>query len=540
MEDHYNDASTSCVTYATSSTRDEPFVPSTGTTRYDPLGRLAPSTSYKFPKEFEHYQAPQSRPLVPGLTTRHTLTMEHPLVTRFLARVPSIPPALGRISGEDWWTKALHSWTVNGVLDLTDADGNEVLLSEFQEECIFVLAALKVFYYPRHPKHFAMWGKDWAARTAERIHALLLMKPCPIAYSYNWMSVEICLWMIEEHQSYTFGENKEGKKAANGMLLRKRKSGAGKVVFDPLAGKSIEGVTDERPKKRVRMSARTKKTQDNAAVPSREPEAETMLEALPLSGVVVSLEQSSSGSSTAVSPDSEAPPEPTKDATKLELMGVDAPQPASTIASSSSSSPRPSTTKLPPPTTRRSARQAHKHKRGETASPSTPSTHLDSPASEITSLAASTPPSEQPALPLPLPLSSVAEAETKGGSEERPVITRARSSSSSCASEVTVVSDAPSVESVVTVVAEEAGHLETKSKVVAMVEEIVDNKEQQQDKENGKEVVGKVRASGRTRRPAVKKVEAEDVKDGAAGAEKVVDGLPGVKGRSRRRVVGRR
>lgn len=173
MYDYNDSAYSPRLTYATSSVRDEPFTASTSATRYDPLGRLAPSTPYKFPKKFQHLLVSPSLPLVPGLTNISTLTAEHPLVTSFLSRVPSVPPTFGRISGEVWWTKSLHSWTVNGVLDLTDHEGNEILLSRLQEECIFVLAAMKVFYYPKHPKHFTMWGKDWAVQTAERVHKLL-------------------------------------------------------------------------------------------------------------------------------------------------------------------------------------------------------------------------------------------------------------------------------------------------------------------------------------------------------------------------------
>lgn len=94
-----------------------------------------------------------------------------------------------------------------------------------------------------------------------------------------------------------------------------------------------------------------------------------------------------------------------------------------------------------------------------------------------------------------------------------------------------------------TVVNEEAERLEVKSKVVEVIEN--DNtdklKDKENEKENGKEkeVVGKVRASGRTRRPAVKKAEAEDALV-AAGEKVGVEVLPGAKGRSRRRAVGRR
>ncbi|KAI0093116.1 hypothetical protein BDY19DRAFT_902916 [Irpex rosettiformis] len=496
MYDYYDDASSSLLTYVTSSTRDEPFPPSTSTTRYDPLGRLLPSTSYKFPEEFKRYLTAPSRPLVPGLTNLSTLTMEHPLVTSFLARVPSVPPAFGRVQGEGWWTKALHSWTVNDVLDLADHEGNEILLTKLQEECIFVLAALKVSFAPKHPKHFTMWGKDWATKTAERIHKLLLMKPCPITHTYNWMSPDQNLWIIEAEQVHAFPECKDGKKAANGMMLRKRKPG--EVSNDPLHGISIEGVTDIRPKKRLRTSVKAKKSKNVA--PSEEYNEE-LLEELPLPNMVVSLEQSLSD--PPIPSDGESPGSPTKE-TKLELIGVEAPPESSVIAESLLTSLSPVELSAP---TRRSARQAHR--RTETVTPSSSPAKPDSaaltPISEITSLATTPNTPEESVLP---------EVQ-----EERPIITRARSNSSSCSSSVTAVSN-DSTFSADTVVDEEATE-STKT-------------------QNGR-IVGekgaKIRASGRARKPAMKKIEADAVEE-ALVAEKVV--ITATKSAKRKRVAGKR
>ncbi|KAI0685781.1 hypothetical protein BC835DRAFT_1455062 [Cytidiella melzeri] len=65
------------------------------------------------------------------------------------------------------------------------------------------------------------------------------------------MSIEQSLWFVDAEQASAFPSKKEGKKANDGMLLRKCKAGAAAhVTFDPLAGVVVEGVTDSgRPKK---------------------------------------------------------------------------------------------------------------------------------------------------------------------------------------------------------------------------------------------------------------------------------------------------
>ncbi|KAI0698223.1 hypothetical protein BC835DRAFT_675392 [Cytidiella melzeri] len=325
------------------------------------------------------------------------------------------------------------------------------------------------------------------------------LNPCPIAYCSSWMSIEQSLWFVDAEQASAFPSKKEGKKANNGMLLRKRKAGAAAhVTFNSLAGVVVEGVTDSgRPKKRVRTSPRERKGKTSDAAQIHEASGE-MLEELSLPGVVVSLDRpSSSSSSTAFSFSSIHSGTPTKE-TKLQLMGVDAPLAPSITASPTSASV--AQLSAPEPK-RRSVRQAHK--RGDTSTPSSAALNIDlslhTPTSDIMSLT-NTPSVQDSALPA---------GQEQDGS--RPVITRARSSSSSCASAVTVVSNALSA---TTVVDEEASE---KSKEV--------------DKEVGMEKEGKLRTSGRARKSAAKKVEAEV-------AEKV--GSAPRKGRARQRTVGRK
>lgn len=329
------------------------------------------------------------------------------------------------------------------------------------------------------------------------------MKPCPITHVYNWMSVEQNLWMIEAEQVSAFPEFKDGKKVPSGMMLRKRKPG--EISNDPLVGQHIDGVTNVRPKKRLRASGKAKKVV--TVVPITETNEE-LLEELALPDVVVALEQSSSGSSTAVSPGEQ----PTTKETKLELLGIDAPPEQSLIAQSRPTSPSPVQPSAPK---RRSAR--HAHKRAEPATPTSPPAKLDSetltPTSDAASLVATPSTQEEPALP------DIQEQ------EERPIITRARSSSSSCSSSVTVVSNA-STSSADTAVDEEAA-VGNSDKIAAVVQDTV------KEREEGV----KLRASGRARKPAMKKIEADAVED-ALVAEKVV--IVPTKSVKRRRAVKRR
>ena len=297
--------------------------------------------------------------------------------------------------------------------------------------------------------------------------------------------------MIEAEQVSAFPEFKDGKKVPSGMMLRKRKPG--EISNDPLVGQHIDGVTNVRPKKRLRASGKAKKAITVAPIAEIN---EELLEELPLPDVVVALEQSSSGSSTAVSPADESA---TKE-TKLELLGVDSPPEPSLIAQSRPTSPSPV---QPPAPKRRSARQAHK--RVEPATPTSPPANLDSETLTPTSDAASlvTTPSTQgePALP---------EVQEQEG---RPIITRARSSSSSCSSSMTVVSNV-STSSADTVVDEEAA-AGASDKVGAVVEET------EMEREEGV----KVRASGRARKPAMKKIEADAVEEALELAALLVEGL---------------
>ncbi|KAI0685947.1 kinase-like domain-containing protein [Cytidiella melzeri] len=142
-----------------------------------PPGKIVSSTSDTFDKEGSRAYTSTSRGTSQRSATHShkssKLTTSHPFVFRLLSRLPSVTPTRGQQEIEKWWTKTFKQWEVNDVLDLTDNEGNKIVLSHLQSECVFTLAALKVLLHPTHPKHFTMWGKDWAQKTAER------EKTCP-------------------------------------------------------------------------------------------------------------------------------------------------------------------------------------------------------------------------------------------------------------------------------------------------------------------------------------------------------------------------
>lgn len=171
-------ASTSRFQYTTSSVRDEIPVGRQPPPHPRPAhahSHIAPimsTDSFAAPSilrpEYHKYFQPRRVEVVPGLQNDGRLTVRHPFVGRFLARTPSISPTDGRKPpAEAWWYKGMKKRSVSEVLDV----GAE--LDEYQSECVFVLAALKVLHHPQHAKHFAFWGREPAPKTAERVQRVL-------------------------------------------------------------------------------------------------------------------------------------------------------------------------------------------------------------------------------------------------------------------------------------------------------------------------------------------------------------------------------
>ncbi|THG94371.1 hypothetical protein EW026_g7093 [Hermanssonia centrifuga] len=242
--DNHLAALASSSRYPTSSIRDEPyFRPPPDSPPYDPLNLLeSDPPRLALDPIFTKYRKPVHRELVPGLREDGTLTVKHPLVDAFIDGLPRTSPREGRRPPrESWWTKGLKDFTVSDVLDL------DVELDDVQDECIFVLAALKLLYHFHHRAHFTLWGREAGPRTARRVQKLLYMSPSPVASPVGWAGIRDQLWLLNGIQRSIFpnkceGEG-EGETASNGMTLRKRKS------------RSSAMAVADRPRKRTRTTA---------------------------------------------------------------------------------------------------------------------------------------------------------------------------------------------------------------------------------------------------------------------------------------------
>jgi hypothetical protein len=157
--------STSPLQIPISSIRDEPFV------RPPPCCDLVvarTSLPDLLRPEYHKYKQPRRFEIAPGYQDDGRITIRHPFVDLLLARMPSISPQEGRKPPvEAWWRKGIKEKNVNEILDMG------IYLNEYQSECVFALAALRVLYHPENPKHFAFWGREPAQKTAERVQKVL-------------------------------------------------------------------------------------------------------------------------------------------------------------------------------------------------------------------------------------------------------------------------------------------------------------------------------------------------------------------------------
>ncbi|GJE97418.1 hypothetical protein PsYK624_136360 [Phanerochaete sordida] len=398
--------------------------------------------------EYKKYMRPRRVEVVPGLQDDGKITVRHPFVDRFIARMPTISPAEGRRPPiEAWWKKGIKEKTVSEVLNVGAS------LDEYQSDCVFALAALKVLHHPKHPKHFAFWGRDPAQKTAERVQKVFDFSPCPIESPVGWLGIQENLWLVDGLQASQFPTKKEGKKVDNGMLLRKRKAHASAAAAAQVHV-GAAGELEERPRKRTRT---TKVAEKQVAE-----EAELATPPVPQSDI-------------AEAPTVLVEHHHADKATKLELIGVELP-PSSTLeveVVAKHSADRQAEEPSPEPT-RRSARQASK-KNPATSAASTPMTELGS---------------------LPETLSPMSSAPASVD-EQRPTLTRARSSSSSSGSS-TAVSDTGSGGD--TAVEPDSNEGSSKGKGKAKLEDEADA-----DVEKAP-----VRTSGRVRKPAKKALHVEE------------------------------
>ena len=112
-----------------------------------------------------------SREIFPGLLENGRVTANHPLVTSYLRSVRRVANDRDVTPGDDpfgWKPKVKEDREVYEVLGYEKGS-----FTQRESDCIFVLAALKVYYNPKHRAHFTFWGKAAVEGTAERVQKTL-------------------------------------------------------------------------------------------------------------------------------------------------------------------------------------------------------------------------------------------------------------------------------------------------------------------------------------------------------------------------------
>lgn len=137
------------------------------------------------PQTCQHDFASEHRP---GVLTDGRITINHPYVQLYINNTRRVANDRDVTPGDDpfnWKPRIKEDREVEEVLGLSDSDsdsepecerkGNKRKLTVRESDCIFVLAALKVYYNPKHSRHFTFWGKEAAERTAEKVQKILGM-----------------------------------------------------------------------------------------------------------------------------------------------------------------------------------------------------------------------------------------------------------------------------------------------------------------------------------------------------------------------------
>ncbi|KAJ3474780.1 hypothetical protein NLI96_g12258 [Meripilus lineatus] len=218
------DPPTPVLTFPVSSSRDEPYTAypsSSSSQRYDPLRMLAPPPPFPpLDPAYAQYAVKRRRQIFPGILEDGCLTIGHKFVDIYLERVARAPNDrhTHRLEPDNFFGEKRREY--QSVADLL---GIRQPLSQKQNDCIFTLAALKVFHTPHHPAHFTFWGKEACKKTAEKVQNILNMSPCPISAPFGWLGITENVWLVDGIQAISFPPRPATKKP-NGMTLRKRKA----------------------------------------------------------------------------------------------------------------------------------------------------------------------------------------------------------------------------------------------------------------------------------------------------------------------------
>lgn len=293
--------------YPTSSARDEVYTRAPSfSRRHEPVAtaattasRLSATTSTGTTNSARTYV--HAFEVSQGVLSNGTMTERHPLVLAFLSFVSragraATEPLVASKSGKGKIT--LGRLVRRVVSDAVRLEG--VYIDEGLASAIFTLAALVVFYHPRHPAHIAFWNREGmmditaqlvsevSCKSLPLVGCLAFLRcspapvflllpdsdPCPITPPVCWIGTRECLWTLRGYQSAVAPELFPSKKkqAADRMLLRKRKAS---VVESPETSTIADGqVAQDAPKRPTRGGKRVQskaKAIDAASAVAREP-----------------------------------------------------------------------------------------------------------------------------------------------------------------------------------------------------------------------------------------------------------------------------
>lgn len=398
----------------------------------------------------------------------------------------------------------IETRSVQEVLQLAQG----VSITEKDSDCIFALAALKVFYHPVHPAHFTFWGKATGKKTAKRVEKVLYMDPPMIASPVGWMGFWEMLSFIDGYQTQHFPPT-AGMKKVGGMSLRKRKAKEDASPSAPTDPQPDAELTPVRPRtKRVRTATTAN------ATPSRQSTRKTSS----INHPNTDLTATTSTDILEQTPDEDSPLSPLSSTN--DLAGEDEEQEAmidggDDVADDSRLSPTPLPTTAT--TTTRKARRKRSSPATSASTPLVSSIPLDASPSALTETALQT------SGPAP--------------KRRRPNPKRARSSSSSANSSATAVSvgldfHAGSVSAGETVVGSSP---EVEDKLAVSLDQVVSRKggsrkrklDDIASEERDEEEVVTARVSQRKRRSSAKSVMARESAEAVKAALSAV-GVVGV------------
>ncbi|KAI0785514.1 hypothetical protein C8Q75DRAFT_316742 [Abortiporus biennis] len=224
------------ATFPLSSSRDEPYTPSPSSSpRYDPLNLLPPASVIPSLHRGHDNRPFSIKEILPGsgILEDGRITVHHPFVSIYLKEVFKAPNyrLLEQQTDKSFWgekeRRRLEARTVSETIGLEDGEH----LNALQSECIFVLAALKVYFHPMHPAHWTFWDDTKRLTTSARVEKILGMRPCPIASPVNWMSQHQNIFLLLSIQTSCFPP--EGKTAGGKNLRKQPKKGSVEQELPP-------------------------------------------------------------------------------------------------------------------------------------------------------------------------------------------------------------------------------------------------------------------------------------------------------------------